>query len=224
MRLPVWLIKVGFHLLYYQLAWTYDLVAWTVSFGQWAAWRRLALKFLRPGRTLELAYGTGGFFVDMLEAGHDPVGVDLSPFMARLAGQRLTRDHHALRLNRARAQALPFPTNYFDNVVATFPTDYMLASETLSEVRRVLKSSSVVPPTSEENSLSGRLVIVAEGELRGPWPLRPLIDWLYKITDQRKVPPAQPLNLLKAHNFQARWERVEHEGAVARLLIGDKFD
>lgn len=209
MRLPAWLIKLGFHLLYYQMAWSYDIVAWSVSFGQWTAWRRLALPYLLPGSILELAYGSGGFFIDMLDAGHQPVGIDLSPYMARLASQKLRRKNYAIRLSRARAQALPFPGQHFDNVVATFPTDYMLQDQTLVEVYRVLKKP-------------GRLVIVVEGELRGPWPIRPFIDWLYKITDQRNMPPAKPLGLLTAHNFATRWEIVTQDGVAARLLIGDK--
>jgi ubiquinone/menaquinone biosynthesis C-methylase UbiE len=215
-RLPGWLIRLGFHLLYYQLAWTYDLVAWSVSFGQWSTWRRLALPFLQPGPTLELAHGTGSLFADMVAAGMNPVGVDLSPYMARLAGRRLRRKQVALRLCQARAQALPFPANYFANVVATFPADYMLQHETMNEIRRVLRSPA------GENAPPGRLVIVAEGMLRGPWPLRPFVEWLYEITGQRRVAPAQPLALAELHNFTARWEMVDQHGAQARLLIADK--
>jgi ubiquinone/menaquinone biosynthesis C-methylase UbiE len=217
--LPCWLIKFGFHLLYYQLAWTYDLVAWSVSFGQWAAWRRLALPFLRPGPTLELAYGTGAFFVEMVEAGYNPVGIDLSPYMARLAAQRLRRKnyYYALCLSRAKAQALPFPANHFANVVATFPTDYMLSGDTIVEVHRVLQSSA-------EDGQAGRLVVVFEGQLRGPWPLRSLVDWLYEITAQRTLPPTRPLRLLNVTGFAARWEIVEQQDALARLLIAEKQD
>jgi ubiquinone/menaquinone biosynthesis C-methylase UbiE len=215
--LPRWFVKLGFHLLYNQMAWTYDLVAWSVSLGQWSAWRRLALLFLQPGPTLELAYGTGTFFVDMLEAGHTPVGIDLSPYMARLASQRLRRKNYALRLNRAKAEALPFPSNYFANVVATFPTDYMLHEQTLSEIYRVLQNPAIAPAAPP-----GRLVIVVEGQLRGPWPLRPFIDWLYKVTGQHDIPLDKPLSLAATHNFEARWEMVEHKGATARLLIADK--
>ena len=109
-------------------------MAWSVSFGQWAAWCRLALHFLQPGPILELAYGTGGFFVDMTAAGHRPVGIDLSPYMARLARRRLHRRHIPLRLNRAQAQSLPFPAGYFANVVATLPTHYIFDDATLAEV------------------------------------------------------------------------------------------
>jgi ubiquinone/menaquinone biosynthesis C-methylase UbiE len=215
MLLPRWLIKLGFHLLYYQMAWTYDLVAWSVSFGQWAAWRRLALPFLQPGPTLELACGTGAFFVDMLEAGYNPVGIDLSPYMARLARRRLRHKNYEVRLNRAKAQALPFPANYFTNVVATFPSDYMLSGDTIAEVYRVLQSSTAA-------GQPGRLVVVFEGHLRGPRPLRSVVDWLYEITAQRSLPPARPLNLLNTGGFAARWETVEREGALARLLIAEK--
>jgi ubiquinone/menaquinone biosynthesis C-methylase UbiE len=215
--LPHWLIKLGFHLLYYQLAWTYDVVAWLVSFGQWAAWRRLALQFLQPGPILELAYGTGGFFLDLLEAGYQPVGVDLSPYMARLAGQRLRRNHLTIHLSQASAQRLPFPSNYFANVVATFPTHYIFETPTLAEIYRVLMT-----PQVQASGSAGRLIIVVEGQLRGPWPMRPLIDWLYKITDQHNFPTIKPLPTLAAHHFDARWKTVEQQGVSARLLIAYK--
>lgn len=210
MRLPRQFIKLGFYLLYHHMAWTYDAVAWSVSFGQWAAWRRLALLYLQPGPTLELAYGTGAFFVDMLQAGHQPIGLDLSPYMARLAGQRLRRYHLPLTLSRGQAQALPFPAGHFANVVATFPTDYMLEPATLAEVHRVLRGQ-------------GRLVVVFEGHLAGFWPLRPLIDWLYRLTDQRSLPPAKPLGLVRDTGFEARWESVTQHGATARLLIARRM-
>jgi ubiquinone/menaquinone biosynthesis C-methylase UbiE len=207
--LPRQLLKLGFHLLYNQLAFTYDLVAWLVSFGQWAAWRRLALGFTHPGPTLELAYGTGGFFADLLEAGYRPVGIDRSPFMARLAQQKLRLKNLPAPLNRANAQHLPFPAEKFSTVIATFPTNYIFKDDTLAEIHRVLAAN-------------GRLVVVFEGQLRGPWPLRPLIDWLYAITNQRGFYTLRPLSAFERHQLSARWQMVERDGATARLLIADK--
>ena len=215
--LPRWFIKLGFHLLYHQMAWTYDAVAWSVSFGQWTAWRRLALQFVQSGPILELAYGTGGLFADMLEANYRPVGIDLSPFMAQLATKRLRRRQLPLLLNRAKAQALPFPSGQFANVISTFPTNYIFDDATLAEVHRVLKSPS------PNNSSAGQLVIVVEGYLRGPWPIRPVIDWFYKITDQHNFPAVKPLPIFEKHNFSARWETVEYQGAQAKLLIAHKL-
>ncbi len=215
MSMPRWLIKLGFHLLYNQMAWTYDGVAWLVSFGQWPAWRRLALQFMQPGPTLELAYGTGAFFIDMLDHGYRPIGIDLSPYMARMAGRRLLEKEENLRLNQGRAQALPFPSHTFTNVVATFPTEYILEDDTLAEIYRVLKNPAEVDTPVQ-------LIVVAEGHLRGPWPLRPFIDWLYKITGQRDTPLEKPMTPLTKHNFAARWEFVEKNGAAARLIIAQK--
>ena len=211
---PHWLIKTGFHLLYHQMAWSYDLIAWAVSFGQWSAWRRLALQFMQPGPTLELAYGTGAFFVEMLDRGYQPVGIDVSPYMARIAGKRLRKNTPNLRFSQAKAQALPFPNSTFTNIVATFPTDYLLEDETLAEIHRVLREST---PDS-----SSRLVVVAEGKLRGPWPVHHFIDWLYKVTGQHDTPLEKPIAPLTKHNLTARREFVEQDGAIARLIIAEK--
>jgi len=204
--LPVWLIKLGFHLLYYQFAWTYDLVAWTVSWGQWAAWRRLALKFLQPGPTLELAYGTGAFFIDLQQHGYQPVGIDLSPYMARLAHRRLQRQHLAGVLCQAKAQKLPFPDHHFSNIVATFPTEYIFQPATLQEITRLLQPH-------------GRLVVVLEGQLRGPWPIQPFLVWLYKITGQHEP---QPIPTWSSATLPGQWHWAEEHGAAAWLLVAEK--
>ena len=193
------LLKIGFHLLYYQMAWSYDLVAWLVSLGQWAAWRRLALQFTQPGPVLELAHGTGGLFLDMMERGYQPVGIDLSPYMSRLAGGRLRRRKLPSYLSRARAQQLPFPSGSFANVIATFPTPYIFEPETLAEIHRVLKGADEAKGTP-----AGRLIIVMEGQVRGPQPIRGFIDWLYAITDQRDFSLIKPVADFNRHNFVAR--------------------
>ena len=36
-------VRFGFRLLYNEFAWTYDFVAWVVSFGQWKAWGPMVL-------------------------------------------------------------------------------------------------------------------------------------------------------------------------------------
>jgi ubiquinone/menaquinone biosynthesis C-methylase UbiE len=207
--LPRRLLKLAFYLLYHQLAWSYDVVAWLVSFGQWAGWRRLALRLTRPGPTLELAYGTGGLFVDMLDRGYHPVGIDLSPYMARLAGNRLRRRGLPASISRARAQGLPFPAGKFSNIIATFPTPYIFDPETLAEIERVMHSE-------------GRLIIVMEGQLQGLRPLRALIDWLYIITNQRGYHTVYPASKLKEHQLAAQWQMVEHQGVKARCLIASK--
>ena len=202
-------MKFAFYLLYYQLAWTYDLVAWLVSFGQWGAWRRIATLFFQEGPILELGYGTGGLMADMAARNLVAVGLDLSPYMARRARKRLLQGGAVPHLVSGQAQSLPFPDASFANVVATFPTDFILEPQTLTSVARVLRPG-------------GRLVIVAMGYLKGPGPLRRFIDWLYCITGQRDIPEPKPLARLGEFGFTARWEDAELEGAKARLLVATR--
>jgi ubiquinone/menaquinone biosynthesis C-methylase UbiE len=199
------------------LAWTYDLVAWLVSFGQWGAWRRTAALFFQDGPILELGHGTGGLLADMTARNPAPIGLDLSPYMARRARKRLLRAGADPRLVSGQAQRLPFPDASFANVVATFPTDYILEPQTLISVSRVLRPG-------------GRLVIVTMGYLsatglrRGPgWRLAGrFIDWLYRITGQHEIPEPEPLARLDQFGFSARWEDGILEGAKARLLVATR--
>ena len=208
-HLPNWLLKVAFHLLYNQLAWAYDVVAWLVSFGQWATWRRSATLFLQDGPILELGYGTGGLIADMTARNLTPTGLDLSPYMARLARRRLLREGAVLRLVRGEAQHLPFPDAAFANLVSTFPTEFILEPQTITSIARVLQPG-------------GHLVIVAMGYLKGPAPLRRLVEWLYRFTGQREIPEPKPLARLQEFGFAARWEDATLDGARARLLVATR--
>ncbi len=169
------LVRFGFHLLYNQFAFTYDLVSRFVSFGAWRCWTQAALKHL-PHETdaavLELAHGTGNLQIDLHAAGYQVVGYDLSPAMGKIAQGKLTRRGLTARLARGRAQALPFASETFAAVVSTFPTDFIAAKETVSEVKRVLKPDGV-------------FVIVPNAQLSGGGLSEQSVEWLYRITGQR---------------------------------------
>ena len=87
------LVRFGFRLLYNEMAFTYDWVSWLVSFGQWRRWQRAALRYLnaRPDElVLELAHGTGSLHLDMRARGYRTIGLDLSPYMGRIASRKAT--------------------------------------------------------------------------------------------------------------------------------------
>ncbi len=176
------LVRFGFRLLYNELAFTYDLVSWIVSLGAWRCWVRTSLSHVSVAtseRVLELAHGTGNLQLDLSAAGYRAVGCDLSPMMGRIARRKLMGRQLPIRLARGQAQRLPFAAGSFAAVISTFPTDFIVAPETLAEVNRVLKPG-------------GALIVVPNARITGGGALGRLIEWLYRITGQRPASPDQP--------------------------------
>ncbi len=210
------LVRFGFRLLYNELAFTYDWVSWFVSLGSWRCWQRSALKYLAPpdaGRVLELAHGTGNLQLDLRGAGYKSIGLDLSPMMGRIAFRKLLRHSEKSHLVRAQAQQLPFADSSFSAVISTFPTDFILAPETLREVHRVLVAD-------------GQFLIVPNGSLTGGDALAGLIEWLYKITGQRegKGQAWDVASFFAEYNFDAQivtepCPRSEAQVTVARKRV-----
>jgi ubiquinone/menaquinone biosynthesis C-methylase UbiE len=163
-------VRFGFRLLYNEMAWTYDLVSWGVSLGEWRAWQQAALPFVAGRRVLELGHGPGHMLLALQNLGVEVIGLDLSPYMGRQAQQRT---QSTVPLVQGRVQNLPFGTAVFDTILATFPTDYIVDPATLAAVYRVLREN-------------GRFVIVPEGHLNGQGHIYRLIDWLFQITGQRE--------------------------------------
>ncbi len=147
------LLKTAFEALYGPFAWAYDWVSRTFFLGQWRLWQRTSLHFLRGARLLEVGMGTGNLQIDLLRAGYEAWGVDLSPQMLRQARIKSRRLGVTMRTCRARAEALPFPPGHFDAVVSAFPSDYITRRGTLEELARVLANG-------------GRLVVVPGGWLK----------------------------------------------------------
>ncbi len=164
------LVQFGFHLLYNELAWTYDAVAWLVSLGEWAKWRRAAIPFVRGERVLELAHGTGHLLNSLRDAGFDVVGMDASTAMGRIARRRTGA---RVPLVQGVGQQLPFQDGIFDSVVVTFPTPFIIEQATLVSLRRILGAQ-------------GRIVIVPSGTLKGKGVIKQIIDWAFAATGQRE--------------------------------------
>lgn len=114
----------------------------TVPFaGQWRTWQRQVLPLLRGRDVLELGCGLGDLLADMLAAGYNCQAVEHSPQMLKAARETLAKRHlggpHLV--TQGSAQNLPFSTSSFDNVVSTFPSEYIYDPNTLAEVERVLR-------------------------------------------------------------------------------------
>ena len=201
------LIRFAFWVLYNPLAWMYDGVSWLMSAGQWRAWQRIALVEVQGERVLELAFGTGDLLLDLAaRRRRGLIGLDLSPTMARIAQHKLRREGIQVPLVRARAQQLPFASASLDTVVSTFPSEFIYAPETLSEIARVL-------------ALEGRAVIVVLAHLLPDTLWERLLEWLYRITGQRA--PLSPLDAqLAALNLERRmvWRSAGRSKVLLAVL------
>jgi ubiquinone/menaquinone biosynthesis C-methylase UbiE len=162
-------VKFAFRRFYNEFAWTYDLVSRIVSRGKWHAWQKAALPELRGDRVLEVAFGTGNLLWDMTVEGYRCAGIDLSPYMARIAAKKFCRQGGVAPVCRARAKELPFPDMAFDSLVVTFPDYFILDLLAQEEMGRVL-----VP--------GGRLVIVDGGHILKKDAWSRLLNWAFRIT------------------------------------------
>ncbi|GIL08844.1 MAG: hypothetical protein BroJett033_3550 [Chloroflexota bacterium] len=215
MRAGPWqrLVRFGFRLLYNELAFTYDTVSYVVSLGAWRCWQRAALKHLdvpTAGPVLELAHGTGDLQLDLHALGYSAVGVDLSPYMGRIAQRKLRCHGVPARLVRARAQRLPFAAGTFAAVVCTFPTEFIFAPETLREVARVLRAG-------------GRLVIVPVGLFAERGAVEAGLEWAYRLTGQRGGGPEDVSQLFARCGFTAVLTQEDCPRSRAQVIVARKM-
>jgi len=194
------------------MAFTYDIVSAVVSIGEWRSWQRSALKHLDPNsgkRLLELAHGTGNLQIDLVKAGYDTVGYDLSPYMGRIAKRKMRRKGLAAKLVRGKAQQLPFPSGVFDAVISTFPTDFIFAAETLREINRILESH-------------GRLIIVPNGVLTGGGLGEAALEWLNRITGQRGGQNTSLSDYFAQFGFEVSVHEERCRRSIAQVIVARK--
>jgi demethylmenaquinone methyltransferase / 2-methoxy-6-polyprenyl-1,4-benzoquinol methylase len=129
----------------------YDRLAEVLSLGQNAEWRRELVRHIArvtPRRILDVATGTAGVAIALARATHaDIVGVDLSEPMLEVGRKRVYDAglDQRIRLERSRAEQLPFPDASFDAVAFTYLLRYVAdPAATLRELARVLKPSGVL--------------------------------------------------------------------------------
>jgi ubiquinone/menaquinone biosynthesis C-methylase UbiE len=177
LRIRSALMRGFFHLLYHQLAWTYDGVASLVSLGMWQDWVTAALPYVRGPSVLELGPGPGHLQLALRRSGLNPIGLEASRQMSRLAYSRLVEKDKSSLIVNGYAQLMPFANASFHQVLATFPTEYIIDPDTIREISRVLA------PGGECLVLPAAWITTQSFPFR--WAAR-----LFEITGQ--VPDVQP--------------------------------
>ena len=223
MNLLSLLLRLFFRLLYHPFAWTYGLVAWTVSLGRWRYWGESVIPFIEGNHILELGHGPGNLQCTLLDRQHDSgqpnslliVGLDESRQMGQLAKKHLSQHGYAQPcIVRGLAQGLPFAAETFETVVATFPTEYIFEEQTLSEVKYVLRSG-------------GRLVVLPVAWVTGHIALDRFAAWLFRVTGQA---PSDPVEIVcenlkepfQRAGFRVIIEQLEVKSSLLLIVIAQK--
>ena len=169
---PVRLLRYLFHLLYHPLAWTYDWVAWTVSVGMWQRWVFSVLPVIEGPHVLELGPGPGHLLKKLIQdPARKPVALEKSPQMRRIARRNLAKAGLAARILAGDALDLPFKSQTFDTIVATFPAEYIANPITWQQAARVLKPG-------------GRFVVLLGAQVIGGGILHRAAALLFRVTGQ----------------------------------------
>lgn len=212
-------MRLFFHLLYHSFAWSYDLVAATVSLGRWKGWGQTATNLLAGPRVLELGFGPGHMQTYLASAGYIPYGLDESRQMARQARQRLAGSAQPCRLARGKAQRLPFADASFDSVIATFPTPYITDPDTLREIKRILHSENRDRNISRAKA---QLVVLMSAWITGRSLPERWMRWLFQVTGespQEDINIARVLEPYTRAGFEASIRFMELPGSRLMLIL-----
>jgi len=203
--------RVFFGLFYHALAGKYDSVTRVISMGLWKTWLSTTLTYLDGGLILELGSGPGHLQQLMRDIGIEGIGLDESQQMAELSRTRLEKAGNKSTSIRAVSEAIPFSSSTFDQVVTTFPAEFIINQCTLAEVHRVLDDD-------------GELVILRFAWLNSlGWPYK-MTAWLFRLVGEAPDPnhPLQIENIsdpFKKAGFLVEIIEIELESSGMILLL-----
>lgn len=208
-RLLTAALRLFFHLLYNQMALTYDFVAWAVSLGMWKSWIKSAAAELSGPRVLELGHGPGHLQILLLASGMSTFGLDASTHMSRLARRRISAGGYDHQLVNCESQQVPFPAFFFQQVVATFPTEYILQQKTLAEIHRILMPG-------------GKLVVVPVAWITGNNILQRAAAALFRVTGQAREWNDGYLEPFNKAGFRVEVKHKKLDNSIVLILLATK--
>ena len=204
------ILRIFFELLYNQFAWGYDFISQLVSSGLWKSWILTTLPYLHGKRILEIGHGPGHLQIAISKQNSDVYGLDSSKNMGRLAKRKLVKSGYSMKLVQAYTQFIPFPDESFDQIVSTFPSDYMYHDFTLQEVFRVLR-------------WDGELIILPVAWITEVKCYCRLTDWMFKATGQNPRADDTWLIPFEKNGFSAEILIIRLSTSEQAIIIAKKL-
>ncbi|MEN4012772.1 MAG: class I SAM-dependent methyltransferase [Chloroflexota bacterium] len=208
-------LKRFFHLLYHQMAFLYNPVAWLVSLGRWRAWVFEAIPFLDKQPILELGFGPGHLQQQLVNRGCAVFGLDESQYMCQISTRQLRKSlapGYKFALSRGIAQNIPFAEQSFGTIVATFPSEYIFQDATINECWRVLAPG-------------GKLVVLAGVNIGGQSVAEKILRVLFQVTYQsidRHILKDSISVRYGKQGFKVDFHRVAHGNDQLWFLLAQK--
>jgi ubiquinone/menaquinone biosynthesis C-methylase UbiE len=171
----------------------------------WNRWVLLTLPYLEGPNVLELGHGPGHLQSALHKKGLRAVGLDESRQMGWIAYGRVVKTNNVPLLVSGYAQFLPFPAGCFQQVTATFPSEYIRDPLTLLEIMRVLEPG-------------GQLIILPLAWLTGRRPHARAAAWLSRTSNQA---PEWDIQMVKPYEQAGFFVKVEFmtEGESQAVVI-----
>lgn len=152
----------------------YDFLNHFLSLGIDIAWRKKAIKMLKPLKPksiLDVATGTGDFAIEALRLKPDKIiGVDISDGMLSVGRQKIKNKKldGIIELRNGDSEKLPFEKNNFDAVIVAFGVrNFESLKNGLSEMLRVVRP--------------GGMVVILEFSKPAKFPFKQLYNFYFKF-------------------------------------------
>ncbi len=187
----------------------YDPLTRLLFGSAWDRWRRMVLPFVVDGPVLDLGCGTGALVAAIALEGHGIIGIDREPSMLARASRRAGSRG---RLVRADASHLPISAGSFRTCVATFPSAFILAPETLDEIARVLKPDGI-------------FVVVLSGQTtQNAWWRMPIQVFLRVFYGPRMTRATPETSVLAHPLFDGEWRWIAMDQDRALVWFARRKD
>lgn len=167
------------------------------------------LPHLTGPRVLEIGPGPGHLLLELRKKGVFAVGIDASWSMNRVLLKNTTQQHLNTMQVHGYAQLLPFPASSFDQVISTFPAEFIYDHQTLQQIHRILQPG-------------GELIILPGAWIHSKKLFDRFLAWLFRFSGLSPDWSESFLTFLRSAGFHASSQIVDLGDSSLILIFARK--